>query len=711
MSDEIMCEKGRNMIRNVISECEDIQGCLNIVSALQSNLDLNQHVNELTFVDILGVSRPKVHRTLFLKMKEACLARIPKLSQEKLLQLLDETWKYADFEKLRPVTLSILEHIESLPSQYIEPLQEQPWFNELDIRVKRTVWEVSSQALMLAIKQPFKDYGEDKAELELSLEFCPLRENRETPEVRRRKSKALQALVNVVGDSNIIYNEICELVRESFESFTRTGALRPELLLACNPNLPQKDPLAMLTTLLDKVATDCIITHDNHAVLDKILEEFPTQLNFQGSLANRVEHFNKFLSEVLRRIEKKDERDVFQNPVEKIVPTYRDIIKKPMDFYTMKKKIRENEYANMKLFEMDLKLIWDNCIQYNTLTHTAAFIKLAKDMEIVANEETQRARQHLMKNTELKVFLQQKPVSDEDVSGDGTDMNPLLTDAVIMVGYPGVINALLRSIVVYLDQCKGKKSKDDFLRKLICVLIVGLDSDTIVKTGVFRLMDMESNVQQAHYFAEFYHEIKQPHIQKGLLEGIIQHFHNKQRLLVLLSKVAFMNELVHQRTEKRKDYAIQSLLKVLKMSNLFARDSTIMDGIYISLIRLLRRSSQACTFHTKRFVLIDCLLNDDIQEAEEENKLRCYMRILLTASKERLLPEPEISMFTHLSLLCRQGCISTRNFAEYEDFNQFAAVVDGSISVSFFFEEEILPIICIQFESLFHFCGLFYGCE
>lgn len=48
------------------------------------------------------------------------------------------------------------------------------------------------------------------------------------------------------------------------------------------------------------------------------------------------------------------------------VPDYLDIIRKPMDFTTMRRKVEENAYSCLDDFEKDFRLVWHNATIYNT---------------------------------------------------------------------------------------------------------------------------------------------------------------------------------------------------------------------------------------------------------------------------------------------------------------------------------------------------------
>lgn len=97
-------------------------------------------------------------------------------------------------------------------------------------------------------------------------------------------------------------------------------------------------------------------------------EKLKTQLIEATSsmLGVYLQPFNKFLCHVLDAMEAKDKDGFFVAPVDtKEVHDYLEFIANPMDFSTMRKKIRASEYASFKAFEDDFKLIVDNCRSYN----------------------------------------------------------------------------------------------------------------------------------------------------------------------------------------------------------------------------------------------------------------------------------------------------------------------------------------------------------
>ncbi len=56
----------------------------------------------------------------------------------------------------------------------------------------------------------------------------------------------------------------------------------------------------------------------------------------------------------------------FAEPVnEADVPGYSSIIKKPMDFSTMRRKATNHEYSSLKMLETDMRLMISNCMTFN----------------------------------------------------------------------------------------------------------------------------------------------------------------------------------------------------------------------------------------------------------------------------------------------------------------------------------------------------------
>jgi len=106
---------------------------------------------------------------------------------------------------------------------------------------------------------------------------------------------------------------------------------------------------------------------------------------FQKSRPNVFIPLKKALRNVLVHLIKKDKHGFFYDPVtEEVAPDYFIIVKCPMDFATMKKKLNEGFYKDFKSFEDDFKLICDNCMIYNS--SETLYFKEAKRLFKVGSE-------------------------------------------------------------------------------------------------------------------------------------------------------------------------------------------------------------------------------------------------------------------------------------------------------------------------------------
>ena len=67
------------------------------------------------------------------------------------------------------------------------------------------------------------------------------------------------------------------------------------------------------------------------------------------------------------------------DPVAQNIPNYHKIIKNPMDLGTVRSKLSQGQYENAKEFEVDIRLIFQNCYKFNGAGH--AISAMAKQLE------------------------------------------------------------------------------------------------------------------------------------------------------------------------------------------------------------------------------------------------------------------------------------------------------------------------------------------
>ena len=80
------------------------------------------------------------------------------------------------------------------------------------------------------------------------------------------------------------------------------------------------------------------------------------------------DNWEKVAKKLMNTLWKFKDSDLFHKPVDPVelnIPDYFDIIKNPMDFSTIKKKLNNFTYTNLKEFNDDMDLLFENCYLYN----------------------------------------------------------------------------------------------------------------------------------------------------------------------------------------------------------------------------------------------------------------------------------------------------------------------------------------------------------
>lgn len=80
-----------------------------------------------------------------------------------------------------------------------------------------------------------------------------------------------------------------------------------------------------------------------------------------------MRQLNQFITAGLTSMKESDPQSLFLNPVtDEIAPNYSDLIKKPMCITKMQGKIKRNRYHSIEDWEADVRLMFQNCIVYNS---------------------------------------------------------------------------------------------------------------------------------------------------------------------------------------------------------------------------------------------------------------------------------------------------------------------------------------------------------
>ncbi|KAK8643951.1 hypothetical protein V6N13_013228 [Hibiscus sabdariffa] len=99
----------------------------------------------------------------------------------------------------------------------------------------------------------------------------------------------------------------------------------------------------------------------------------------------------KTLELILDSLQTKDRFGVYSEPVDpEELPDYHDVVEHPMDFSTMRKKLRNGSYSTLEQFKSDVFLLCSNAMQYNA--PDTIYYKQARAIQKLAEKKFQKLR-------------------------------------------------------------------------------------------------------------------------------------------------------------------------------------------------------------------------------------------------------------------------------------------------------------------------------
>uniref|UniRef100_A0A8C2RHY4 Bromo domain-containing protein n=1 Tax=Capra hircus TaxID=9925 RepID=A0A8C2RHY4_CAPHI len=131
---------------------------------------------------------------------------------------------------------------------------------------------------------------------------------------------------------------------------------------------------------------------------------------------------------ILRMLARENPSAFFSFPVtDFIAPGYSMIIKHPMDFSTMKEKIKNNDYQSIEELKDNFKLMCTNAMIYNkpeTIYYKAAKKLLHSGMKILSQERIQSLKQSIDFMADLQKSRKQRDGTDTSQSGEDSGSWP-----------------------------------------------------------------------------------------------------------------------------------------------------------------------------------------------------------------------------------------------------------------------------------------------
>ncbi|XP_045674330.1 bromodomain-containing protein 7 isoform X2 [Phyllostomus hastatus] len=160
--------------------------------------------------------------------------------------------------------------------------------------------------------------------------------------------------------------------------------------------------------------------------------DLPPEKPLASSLAKQEEveqtPLQEALNQLMRQLQRKDPSAFFSFPVtDFIAPGYSMIIKHPMDFSTMREKIKNNDYQSIEELKDHFKLMCTNAMIYNkpeTIYYKAAKKLLHSGMKILSQERIQSLKQSIEFMADLQKSRKQQDRADASQGGEDSGCWP-----------------------------------------------------------------------------------------------------------------------------------------------------------------------------------------------------------------------------------------------------------------------------------------------
>eukprot|EP01134_Creolimax_fragrantissima_P001544 CFRG1544T1 len=216
---------------------------IDFISGFQAESGLKFDLGSLAvlpFLDVFGVSRSSLHKSLLESLREKLSARIKELAEDDtqtLNTLLEKSFVYFTHPELQDIPINIMQRLNTIPSPILHHISiSDEIYEACPIEVKRKVWLHANNAegqarFRKTVYETLVKFMDDDTILRTSSDFTGLNP---FPPKRRRQHLTVKKLVEIIGKSTEIYHMVLKLFETMFKN-TKTRlfcTLRSEMLMA-----------------------------------------------------------------------------------------------------------------------------------------------------------------------------------------------------------------------------------------------------------------------------------------------------------------------------------------------------------------------------------------------------------------------------------------------------------------------------------------------
>jgi len=246
----------------------------------------------LELLDQLGLERRESHQYVVNMAMTALLEKIPHLSADKMVGLLEETFPFIGIPELRAVPLAVLDKLYPIPVNFVKQLaMDNEVFWALPARVQRQIWGLDKKLLQMHALSLINAYKYEMATWMQTLNMDVGVEETPHPQLSRKMlrkgSASLSSLTSMVGSDPRLYKCITDIFTMRFDDRDSSiyVGMKESALCACKTqllmSLQEKGEAAVCATdrmlplvwALESCIRDKMITKSKLAEIDAFLNQ------------------------------------------------------------------------------------------------------------------------------------------------------------------------------------------------------------------------------------------------------------------------------------------------------------------------------------------------------------------------------------------------------------------------------------------------------
>lgn len=198
----------------------------------------------LGLLDQLGLERRESHQYVVKMAMADLLEKIPHLSPDKMVGLLEETFPFIGIPELRAVPLAVLDKLYPIPVNFVKQLaMDNEVFWALPARVQRQIWGLDKKLLQMHALSLINAYKYEMATWMQTLNMDVGLEEPSHPQLSRKMlrkgSSSLASLTSMVGSDPRLYKCITEIFTMRFDDRDSSiyVGMKESSLCACKTQL------------------------------------------------------------------------------------------------------------------------------------------------------------------------------------------------------------------------------------------------------------------------------------------------------------------------------------------------------------------------------------------------------------------------------------------------------------------------------------------